>query len=54
MHGWLRGLLAYDLSLIYMISNNCIDEFWVMFGCDFVDYMLLELVYVCYGLDEIL
>ena len=54
MHEWLRGLLAYDLSLIYINSDNCIDEFWIMFGCNFVDYMLLELVYVCYGLDEIL
>ena len=54
MHEWLRGFLAYDLSLIYMISNNGIDEFWIMFGCGFVDYMLLKLLYVCYVLDGML
>ena len=51
---WLRDLIASDLSLIYMISNNCIDDFCIMFGCDSVDYMLLELVYVCYVLDGLL
>ena len=51
MHEWFRGLIAYDLTLIYMNSNNCFGEFWIAFGCDFDEYMLLELVYVCYVLN---